>query len=53
VLTAEWNKFCAFSLAQLADANGRIVVDLRNVYEPKAMTEAGFHYVGVGHRGTA
>jgi len=54
VLTTEWNEFRALSPAQLADAmDGRIVVDLRNVYEPEAMTEAGFNYVGVGRRGAA
>jgi UDPglucose 6-dehydrogenase len=51
VLTTEWNEFRALSPAQLADAmHGRIVVDLRNVYEPEAMTQAGFYYVGVGRR---
>jgi UDPglucose 6-dehydrogenase len=48
------NEFRALSPAQLADAmHGRIVVDLRNVYEPEAMTQAGFYYVGVGRRGAA
>jgi UDPglucose 6-dehydrogenase len=27
---------------------GRVVVDLRNVYDPSAMREAGFDYHGVG-----
>jgi UDPglucose 6-dehydrogenase len=54
VLTTEWNEFRALSPARLADAmHGRIVVDLRNVYEPEAMTQAGFYYVGVGRRGAA
>jgi UDPglucose 6-dehydrogenase len=52
VLITEWNEFRALSPAQLADAmHGRIIVDLRNVYDPAAMTQAGFHYVGVGRRG--
>ena len=27
---------------------GNVLVDLRNVYEPSAMREAGFHYVSIG-----
>jgi UDPglucose 6-dehydrogenase len=54
VLVTEWNEFRALSPEQLAGAmHGRIVVDLRNVFEPQAMTQAGFHYVGVGRRGAA
>jgi UDPglucose 6-dehydrogenase len=54
VLITEWNEFRALSPAQLATAmHGRIVVDLRNVYDPDAMCEAGFCYVGVGRRGSA
>jgi UDPglucose 6-dehydrogenase len=53
VLITEWNEFRALSPAQLATAmHGRIVVDLRNVYDPDAMCQAGFHYVGVGRRGS-
>jgi UDPglucose 6-dehydrogenase len=52
VLITEWNEFRALSPEQIAGVmHGRIVVDLRNVYEPEAMTRAGFHYVGVGRRG--
>jgi UDPglucose 6-dehydrogenase len=52
VLITEWNEFRALSPPQLATAmHGRIVVDLRNVYDPDAMCQAGFHYVGVGRRG--
>jgi UDPglucose 6-dehydrogenase len=49
VLITEWNEFRALSPAQLCGAmRGRIVVDLRNVYDPPAMREAGFNYQGVG-----
>ena len=52
VLITEWNEFRALSPAQLAGAmHGRIAIDLRNVYDPEAMSQAGFHYVGVGRRG--
>jgi UDPglucose 6-dehydrogenase len=52
VLITEWNEFRALSPAQLASVmHGRVVVDLRNVYDPQAMCEAGFFYTGVGRRG--
>jgi UDPglucose 6-dehydrogenase len=52
VLITEWNEFRALSPDQLAAAmRGRVVVDLRNVYEPVAMRRAGFHYHGVGRHG--
>jgi UDPglucose 6-dehydrogenase len=52
VLITEWNEFRALSPDQLAAAmRGRVVVDLRNVYEPVAMRQAGFHYHGVGRHG--
>jgi UDPglucose 6-dehydrogenase len=51
VLITEWNEFRALSPAQLAGAmHGRIVVDLRNVYDPIAMRQAGFNYHGVGRQ---
>jgi UDPglucose 6-dehydrogenase len=51
VLITEWNEFRALSPAQLAGVmRGRIVVDLRNVYEPVAMRQAGFNYHGVGRQ---
>jgi UDPglucose 6-dehydrogenase len=54
VLITEWNEFRALSPAQLAAVmRGRIVVDLRNVYEPVAMRQAGFNYHGVGRRARA
>jgi UDPglucose 6-dehydrogenase len=54
VLITEWNEFRALAPAQLAGVmRGRIVVDLRNVYEPVAMRQAGFNYHGVGRGGRA
>jgi hypothetical protein len=51
VLMTEWNEFRALSPIQLADVMlGRIIVDLRNVYEPVAMRQAGFNYYGVGRQ---
>jgi UDPglucose 6-dehydrogenase len=49
ILITEWNEFRALSPTQLADVMlGRLVVDLRNVYDPVAMRQAGFNYHGVG-----
>jgi UDPglucose 6-dehydrogenase len=51
VLVTEWNEFRAISLAKLAEAmRGRVVVDLRNVYEPAKMRAAGFSYSSVGRK---
>jgi UDPglucose 6-dehydrogenase len=49
VLVTEWNEFRALSSAQLAGAmRGRIVIDLRNVYDPVAMRQGGFSYHAIG-----
>ncbi|MBS0642738.1 MAG: UDP-glucose/GDP-mannose dehydrogenase family protein [Proteobacteria bacterium] len=49
VLITEWNEFRALAPTRIAAAmRGRVVVDLRNVYDPAAMREAGFDYHGVG-----
>jgi len=49
VLITEWNEFRALAPAKLAGLmRGRVVVDLRNVFDPKAMREAGFAYHGIG-----
>ena len=52
VLITEWNEFRALAPARLqALMPGRVVVDLRNVYDPVAMRAAGFTYAGVGRPG--
>ncbi len=49
VLVTEWNEFRAIAPERLAGAmRGRVVVDLRNVYDPAAMRAAGFSYHCVG-----
>ena len=49
VLITEWNEFRALSPARLRDAmRGRVLVDLRNVYDPVAMRQAGLEYHCVG-----
>lgn len=52
VLVTEWNEFRALAPARLASAmRGRVVVDLRNVYDPSAMRAAGFEYQCIGRPG--
>ena len=52
VVLTEWNEFRALSPSTLATKmHGRTIVDLRNVFDPKAMAGAGFDYQGVGRRG--
>ncbi len=49
VVITEWNEFRAMSPVKLSQAmRGRVVVDLRNIFDPVAMREAGFAYHGVG-----
>ncbi len=49
VLVTEWNEFRALGADRLAQAmRGRVIVDLRNVYDPAAMRAAGFDYHGIG-----
>jgi UDPglucose 6-dehydrogenase len=49
VLATEWNEFRALDLGRLSAAmKSKTMIDLRNVYEPKAMREAGWTYTGVG-----
>jgi UDPglucose 6-dehydrogenase len=49
VLITEWNEFRALAPSRLtALMRGKVVVDLRNVFDPEAMREAGFAYHGIG-----
>jgi len=49
VVVTEWNEFRALSPARLKNAMaGTIIVDLRNIYDPIAMRQAGFVYHGIG-----
>lgn len=48
-LLTEWNEFRALNLGRLKDAlKEPALIDLRNVYEPKLMAEAGFRYDSIG-----
>ncbi len=49
VLATEWNEFRNLDLARLrALMRTPVVVDLRNIYDPVRMKEAGFKYTSVG-----
>ena len=48
VLT-EWNEFRALDFGRMRTAmKGRVVVDLRNVYNPDEIADAGFSYSSIG-----
>jgi UDPglucose 6-dehydrogenase len=49
VVITEWNEFRALSPARLAATmKGKVVVDLRNIFDPVAIREAGFAYTSIG-----
>jgi UDPglucose 6-dehydrogenase len=49
VFITEWNQFRALNMARVHELmRTPKIADLRNMYEPKAMRELGFDYVGVG-----
>ena len=49
ILMTEWNPFRNLDLDQIKKKlKTPIFIDLRNVYEPKRMSELGFRYVSVG-----
>ncbi|MCT2398081.1 UDP-glucose dehydrogenase family protein [Novosphingobium mangrovi (ex Huang et al. 2023)] len=49
VIVTEWDAFRALDLERVkALANAPVLVDLRNIYQPDAMREAGFAYSSIG-----
>jgi UDPglucose 6-dehydrogenase len=49
VILTEWNEFRALDFAKVKAAlKTPLMVDLRNIYRPTQMAEAGFRYVSVG-----
>jgi UDPglucose 6-dehydrogenase len=49
VLLTEWNEFRALDLERVKNLlRSPIVIDLRNIYQPQEMTEAGFIYHSIG-----
>jgi UDPglucose 6-dehydrogenase len=49
IIATEWNQFRSLHMDRIRDLlNAPVVVDLRNVYDPKRMREQGFSYFSVG-----
>lgn len=53
ILATEWNQFRNLDLGELKQRMAApVIADLRNIYDPEEIRDAGFRYVGVG-RGSA
>jgi UDPglucose 6-dehydrogenase len=49
VLLTEWNEFRGLDLARLKQLlRAPVVIDLRNIYQPQEMADAGFTYHSIG-----
>ena len=49
VIVTEWDVFRALDLTRVKElAKAPVLVDLRNIYNPDDVREAGFHYTSVG-----
>ena len=49
LILTEWDQFRALDLARIKDLmRAPVVVDLRNIYRPAEMRDAGFRYISVG-----
>jgi UDPglucose 6-dehydrogenase len=49
VILTEWNEFRALDFSRVKAAlKSPLMVDLRNIYRPDQMAQAGFRYVSVG-----
>ncbi len=54
VVVTEWNEFRALSPVRLRELmNGRLVMDLRNVFDPVAFAQVGLEYRGIGRSAPA
>jgi len=50
VIATEWNQFRNLDLARLKKLlRTALLIDLRNIYHPARVRDAGFDYVGIGH----
>jgi len=49
LITTEWNEFRNLDLERIKSVmKNAVVVDCRNVFEPKKMASMGFHYLAIG-----
>ncbi len=52
VVLTEWNEFRALDVARIRELLAApVIVDLRNIYDPQMMSDAGFRYTCVGRPG--
>ncbi len=53
VVLTEWNVFRGLDLARLHDEMRQpVLIDLRNIFDPLQVTQAGFAYTGIGRAAT-
>ena len=51
VILTEWNEFRALDLKRVRELlRSPTIIDLRNIYKPADMAEAGFYYFSIGRR---
>jgi UDPglucose 6-dehydrogenase len=51
VIITEWNEFRAITAVRFLELmNGKVIVDLRNVYWPNEMRDVGLNYTSIGRR---
>ena len=49
VIITEWNEFRGLDIDRLGKImKKKCIVDMRNIYKPKIMKQAGFHYISIG-----
>jgi len=49
VIATEWGEFATLDLERLGDlVSHKILVDLRNLYDPRDVADSGFRYVSIG-----
>ena len=49
VILTEWNQFRALDLKKLKNIlKNKVIIDLRNIYNPEEIIESGFHYYSIG-----
>jgi len=54
LLLTEWDEFKELDFAKVKKLMHRpLIIDGRNIYEPKQMQKSGFNYIGIGRRGSA
>jgi UDPglucose 6-dehydrogenase len=54
VIVTEWNEFRRPDFERMKKLMARaVIIDGRNIYEPRSAAAAGFEYIGIGCRGPA